>query len=250
MNGAIFDSTFNMFFKLKYAHALRRGARDADGAARHRVGELRWSLMRGAFYSAAFLLVAWLARHGRVVVGRAGAAGRDADRLRVLGGRDVRSRRSCGPGSGLRLHQPRDHADVPLLRDVLPAVDLPRRHPVAGRDHPAVPGRGARARADARARSTPGCSGTWATSSCSAPSGSSGPHAGSNGYCCPDASALRASRCAGRGCMPPPGFAFPSCRSPRTGSCARCAPTGAAARRGPWSWCRRRTRRGRHARGR
>lgn len=61
MNGAIFDSTFNVFFKLKYAKlydsvlATRMGPRDVA------VGEIAWSLLRGTFYSAAFLLVAWAA---------------------------------------------------------------------------------------------------------------------------------------------------------------------------------------------
>ncbi|MEP6650728.1 MAG: ABC transporter permease [Lapillicoccus sp.] len=61
MSGAIFDSTFNVFFKLKYSKlydsvlATRMGTRDIA------VGELSWSLLRGTFYSAAFLLVAWAA---------------------------------------------------------------------------------------------------------------------------------------------------------------------------------------------
>jgi lipooligosaccharide transport system permease protein len=61
MNGAIFDSTFNVFFKLKYSKlydsvlATRMGPRDIA------IGELAWSLLRGTFYSAAFLVVAWLA---------------------------------------------------------------------------------------------------------------------------------------------------------------------------------------------
>jgi lipooligosaccharide transport system permease protein len=61
MNGAIFDSTFNVFFKLKYSKlydsvlATRMGPRDIA------IGELGWSLLRGTLYSAAFLVVAWLA---------------------------------------------------------------------------------------------------------------------------------------------------------------------------------------------
>ena len=61
MNGAIFDSTFNVFFKLKYSKlydavlATRMGPRDIA------LGELSWSLLRGTFYSAAFLFVAWIA---------------------------------------------------------------------------------------------------------------------------------------------------------------------------------------------
>jgi lipooligosaccharide transport system permease protein len=60
-NGALLDSTFNVFFKLKYSKlydsvlATRMGPRDIA------IGELGWSLLRGTFYSAAFLLVAWLA---------------------------------------------------------------------------------------------------------------------------------------------------------------------------------------------
>ncbi len=60
MNGAVFDATFNVFFKLKYSRlydsvlATRMGPRDIV------VGEMSWSLLRGTFYSAAFLLVAWL----------------------------------------------------------------------------------------------------------------------------------------------------------------------------------------------
>ena len=86
MNGAIFDSTFNVFFKLKYSKlydsvlATRMGPRDIA------VGELCWSLLRGTFYSAGFLLVAWDRRRHDVVVGPAGPARGDADRLRLLGG--------------------------------------------------------------------------------------------------------------------------------------------------------------------
>ena len=61
MNGAVFDSTFNVFFKLRYAKlydgmlATPLGPRDVA------VGEVAWSLVRGAIYSGLFLLVAILA---------------------------------------------------------------------------------------------------------------------------------------------------------------------------------------------
>lgn len=61
MNGAVFDSTFNVFFKMKYAKlydamlATRMGPRDVA------VGEIAWSLVRGGLYSGAFLLIAVLA---------------------------------------------------------------------------------------------------------------------------------------------------------------------------------------------
>ena len=41
MNGAIYDSTMNVFFKLKYAHIVRRGAGHADGRRRRRAGRDR-----------------------------------------------------------------------------------------------------------------------------------------------------------------------------------------------------------------
>ncbi len=61
MNGAVFDSTFNVFFKLRYAKlydgmlATPLGPRDVA------VGEIAWSLGRGGIYSGLFLLVAVLA---------------------------------------------------------------------------------------------------------------------------------------------------------------------------------------------
>ncbi|MEO7069711.1 MAG: ABC transporter permease [Nostocoides sp.] len=61
MNGAVFDSTFNVFFKLRYARlydgmlATPLGPRDVA------VGEIAWSLVRGGIYSGLFLLVAVVA---------------------------------------------------------------------------------------------------------------------------------------------------------------------------------------------
>lgn len=57
MNGAVFDATFNVFFKLKYAKlyeaVIATPVTPRDIAA----GEIAWALMRGSFYSAAFLIV-------------------------------------------------------------------------------------------------------------------------------------------------------------------------------------------------
>ena len=55
MNGAVLDTTFNFFFKFKYAHTF-----DAMLATPLRVrdvayGEMTWALLRGALYSTAFL---------------------------------------------------------------------------------------------------------------------------------------------------------------------------------------------------
>ena len=56
MNGAVFDSTFNIFFKLKIAKtydAMLSTPLAPDDIA---LGELSWALLRGSIYSAAFLL--------------------------------------------------------------------------------------------------------------------------------------------------------------------------------------------------
>jgi lipooligosaccharide transport system permease protein len=53
MNGAIFDSTFNVFFRLKYEKLY-----DAALATPMRAGdEISWALLRGGLYALAFLVV-------------------------------------------------------------------------------------------------------------------------------------------------------------------------------------------------
>jgi lipooligosaccharide transport system permease protein len=55
MNGAVFDTTFNFFFKFKYTRSfdamLATPLRTTDVA----LGELSWALLRGSIYAAAFL---------------------------------------------------------------------------------------------------------------------------------------------------------------------------------------------------
>jgi lipooligosaccharide transport system permease protein len=57
MNGAIFDSTFNIFFRLKYAKlydaALATPMRSGDVA----LGEIGWALLRAGLYACAFMVV-------------------------------------------------------------------------------------------------------------------------------------------------------------------------------------------------
>jgi lipooligosaccharide transport system permease protein len=57
MNGAVFDSTFNVFFRLKYAKVydavLATPMRSSDVA----LGEIGWALIRGGLYAAAFMVV-------------------------------------------------------------------------------------------------------------------------------------------------------------------------------------------------
>jgi lipooligosaccharide transport system permease protein len=57
LNGAILDSTFNVFFRLKYAKfydaALATPMRPGDIA----LGEIGWALIRGGLYAVAFIVV-------------------------------------------------------------------------------------------------------------------------------------------------------------------------------------------------
>ena len=57
MNGAVIDSTYNIFFRMKYAKiydtVLATPMRPWDVAT----GEITWALMRGGLYSTGFLLV-------------------------------------------------------------------------------------------------------------------------------------------------------------------------------------------------
>lgn len=57
MNGALFDATFNVFFKLKIAHTYDAMLATPLTVGDVAVGELTWSLARGALYSLSFLCV-------------------------------------------------------------------------------------------------------------------------------------------------------------------------------------------------
>jgi lipooligosaccharide transport system permease protein len=57
MNGAVYDATFNLFYKLKYAHTY--DAMLATPMAPRDVahGEVTWALIRGLMYAVAFLVI-------------------------------------------------------------------------------------------------------------------------------------------------------------------------------------------------
>jgi len=57
MNGAIFDSTFNIFYKLKYGKVYDAILSTPVGVGDLAVGELLWSNLRGVIYATAFLVV-------------------------------------------------------------------------------------------------------------------------------------------------------------------------------------------------
>ena len=57
MNGAIYDSTFNVFFKLNYAKTYDAILSTPVGVGDVALGEIGWALIRGGIYAAAFLVV-------------------------------------------------------------------------------------------------------------------------------------------------------------------------------------------------
>ena len=88
MNGAIFDSTFNIFFRLKYAKLydamLATPIKPTDVAR----GEITWALLRGAIYSAAFIVVMLCMGLVQSWWMLLALAGDGADRLRLRRRRD------------------------------------------------------------------------------------------------------------------------------------------------------------------
>ncbi len=57
MTGALFDSTFNLFHKLKFAHTYESVLSTPLGVSDVATGEMGWSLMRAGLYSLSFLCV-------------------------------------------------------------------------------------------------------------------------------------------------------------------------------------------------
>ena len=57
MNGAVFDSTFNVFFKLKYAKLYDAMLATPLGPVDIALGEIGWALIRGGIYALGFLAV-------------------------------------------------------------------------------------------------------------------------------------------------------------------------------------------------
>ncbi len=57
MNGAIFDATYNVFFKLKYVRTYDALLATPMGPREVAWGEVTWALLRGAIYSLAFFVV-------------------------------------------------------------------------------------------------------------------------------------------------------------------------------------------------
>jgi lipooligosaccharide transport system permease protein len=57
MNGAVFDATFNVFFKLKYAKVYDAVLATPVSTGDVALGEITWALLRGTVYSFGFVVV-------------------------------------------------------------------------------------------------------------------------------------------------------------------------------------------------
>jgi lipooligosaccharide transport system permease protein len=57
MNGAMFDSTFNVFFRLKYDKLYAAVLATPIRASEVALGEISWAVLRGGLYSVAFMAV-------------------------------------------------------------------------------------------------------------------------------------------------------------------------------------------------
>ncbi len=57
MNGAVFDSTINVFFKLKFAKLYDSMLATSLGPLDVAIGEISWALIRGGLYSVGFLAI-------------------------------------------------------------------------------------------------------------------------------------------------------------------------------------------------
>ena len=56
MNGAVFDATFAIFFKLKYTRLYDAVVATPTSAGQIAIGEIAWALVRGGSYAVAFLV--------------------------------------------------------------------------------------------------------------------------------------------------------------------------------------------------
>ncbi|MGZ6339286.1 MAG: ABC transporter permease [Candidatus Limnocylindrales bacterium] len=57
MNGAIYDSTMNVFYKLRYAKTYDAVLTTPVGVGDVAVGEVTWALIRGSLYAVGFMIV-------------------------------------------------------------------------------------------------------------------------------------------------------------------------------------------------
>jgi lipooligosaccharide transport system permease protein len=59
MNGAVYDSTMNVYFKMKFSHIYDGALATPMSAGDVALGEIGWALIRGQIYAVGFLVVMW-----------------------------------------------------------------------------------------------------------------------------------------------------------------------------------------------
>ena len=60
MNGAVYDSTMNVYFKMKWARIYDAALATPMSAGDVALGEITWALIRGQIYAVGFLVVMWV----------------------------------------------------------------------------------------------------------------------------------------------------------------------------------------------
>ena len=144
MNGAIADSTMNVFYKLKYAKLYDGMLATSLGPMDIALGEIGWALGRAGLYAAGFVIVmlamrlllspwALLLVPAALLIALRLRRGRD-------GGHHLPAR-LAGPGTGHRGHA----ADVPVLWHLLQPERLPGHSSDRGGVPTVAPRRGAAA---------------------------------------------------------------------------------------------------------
>jgi hypothetical protein len=152
MNGAVYESTMNIFFKLKYAHTYDAILATPVGVGDVALGEIAWSLFRGVLYSTGFLIVmaalgdvlSWwaiLALPAAVLIGFGFASVGMACTTFMRSWQDFDFVQPARIG-GERIE---GGGEVSLLLHLLSARHLSALAAVGRRVHPAVPGSGAAA---------------------------------------------------------------------------------------------------------
>ena len=138
MTGALAETTFNFFGKMKYMKLYDGVIATPVQPFEIALGELGWAMLRGSAYSAAFLVV-MVAMDLTSVDPRAGRLpGRGAGRLRLRGARhgDLHLHAQL---AGLRPDGLGAVHPLPLLRHLRAGRGLPDGAALAGRGDPAVP---------------------------------------------------------------------------------------------------------------
>jgi lipooligosaccharide transport system permease protein len=134
MNGAVYDSTWNVFFKMNFAKLYQGMLYTSLGPLDVAMGEIFLALLRGLMYATGFTAVMGLMGLITTPWATSDDPGRGADRLRL---RELRhgdhQLHEDVPADGL--DQLRDAADVPVQRHLLPAERLPAS-PSSGSSRP------------------------------------------------------------------------------------------------------------------